>query len=99
MRPFVIGEEEVVIGFRLIGVKGVTPAGADAARHQLEKALAAEQQPLLLVTERVAQWIRPQIRNAVLAGALIQVIPGIGGRMERGTDEEALLLSALGIKL
>lgn len=99
MRPFVIGEEEVVIGFRLIGVKGVTPAGTDAARHELEKALGAEDPPLLLVTERVAQWIRPQIRNAVLAGALVQVISGIGGRMERGTDEEALLLSALGIKL
>ena len=99
MIPFVLGEEEIVLGFRLIGVKGVTPAGPDSALHELGNALAAKQPPLLLVTERVAQWIRPQIRSAILAGAMIQIIPGFGGRIERRVDEEALLLSALGIKL
>lgn len=99
MVPFVLGEEEVVIGFGLIGVKGITPGGADAARRELEKVLGGEEPSFLLVTERVAQWIMPQIRSATLAGALIQVIPGVGGRMERRIDEETLLLSALGIKL
>lgn len=99
MVPFVLGEEEVVLGFRLIGVKGVTPAGPDSALSELANALAAKEPPLLLVTERVAQWIRPQIRSAILAGAMIQVIPGLGEPIERRVDEEALLLSALGIKL
>ncbi len=99
MVAFVLGEEEIVAGFGLIGVKGVAPAGAEAARLELENVLASGQQPLILVTERVAQWIMPQIRNAILAGAIIQVIPGFGGRIEERADEEALLLSALGIKL
>ncbi|MGD0074712.1 MAG: V-type ATP synthase subunit F [Candidatus Binataceae bacterium] len=99
MIPLVLGEEEIVLGFRLIGVKGVTPADPDAALRELESALAAKEPPLLLVTERVAQWIRPQIRSAILAGAMIQVIPGLGEPIERRVDEEALLLSALGVKL
>jgi len=99
MVPFVLGEEEIVIGFGLIGVKGITPAGPEAARRELENALSAKELPFVLITERVAQWIRLQIRSAILAGAMVQVIPGFGGRMERRVDEEALLLSALGIKL
>ena len=99
MVPFVLGEEEIVTGFGLIGVKGVTPSGPDAARRELENAVSAKEPPLLLVTERIAEWIRPQIRNAILAGAMVQVIPGFGGRIEKRVDEEALLLSALGIKL
>jgi len=99
MVPFVLGEEEVVLGFRLIGVKGITPTGPDSALSELENALAAKEPPLLLVTERMARWIRPQIRSAILAGAMIQVIPGLGEAIERRVDEEALLLSALGIKL
>jgi vacuolar-type H+-ATPase subunit F/Vma7 len=99
MVPFVLGEEEVVTGFGLIGVKGVTPAGPDAARRELENAVSAKEPPLVLVTERIAEWIRPQIRNAILAGAMVQVIAGFGGRIGERVDEEALLLSALGIKL
>ena len=99
MVPFVLGEEEIVTGFGLIGVKGVTPNGPDAARRELQNAVSAKEPPLLLVTERIAEWIRPQIRNAILAGAMVQVIPGFGGRIEKRVDEEALLLSALGIKL
>jgi V/A-type H+-transporting ATPase subunit F len=99
MVPFVIGEEEIVLGFGLIGVKGVAPAGRDAARREFENAVSAKEPPLLLITERIADWIRPQLRNAILAGAMVQVIPGFGGRIEKRIDEEALLLSALGIKL
>ncbi len=99
MVPFIIAEEEIVIGFGLIGVKGITPAGPDAARRELENAVSAKEARMVLVTERIADWIRPQIRNAILAGAMVQVIPGFGGRIEKRVDEEALLLSALGIKL
>lgn len=99
MVPFVLGEEEIVIGFALIGVKGVTPAGPDDARRELDNAVSAKEPPLILVTERVAEWIRPQIRDAIIAGAMVQVILGFGGRSQERVDEEALLLSALGIKL
>jgi V/A-type H+-transporting ATPase subunit F len=99
MVPFVLGEEEVVLGFSLIGVKGHTPQGAEEAAQEFSKALDGPQPKLLLITEKVAQWLRPEIRNAILGGALVQVIPGPTGPIGRREGEEALLLSALGIKV
>lgn len=104
MVPFVLGDEEVVLGFSLIGIKGLVPLGPEEAAREFSKVLedaggVQHAEPLLLlVTEQVAQWLTPEIRNAVLAGAFVQVIPGPTGS---GThkEAEALLLSALGIKL
>lgn len=99
MVPFVLGEEEVVLGFSLIGVKGHVPLGPEEAAREFSKALDSPEPRLLLVAEKVAQWLMPEITNAVLAGALVQVIPGPTGPIRRREEEETLLLSALGIKV
>ena len=99
MIPFVLGEEEVVLGFSLIGVKGYVPLGPEEAAREFSKALDSPEPTLLLVTEQVAQWLTPELRNAVLAGSLVQVIPGLTGPVRRREEEEALLFSALGIKV
>ncbi len=99
MIPLVLGEEEAVIGFGLIGVKGIVPAHRGAAAEQLAAALKSKDQILVLVTDKVARWIMPEIRKAVLEGAVIQVIPGAAGGATRKEEEEPLLLSALGIRL
>ena len=39
MIPFVLGEEEVVLGFSLIGVKGYVPLGPEEAVREFSKAL------------------------------------------------------------
>ncbi len=98
MIPFVLGEEAVVLGFSLIGVKGDVPAGPEEAAREFSKTLDSPEPKLLLITEQVAQWLMPEISNAILAGAFVQVIPGPTGS-GTPTGEEALLLSALGIKL
>jgi vacuolar-type H+-ATPase subunit F/Vma7 len=101
----VIGDAAVVLGFALIGVEGCKPSEPETAARELGKALApAPGEPqaaprLVLITEEVAQWILPDIQRAVLAGALVQVIPGIAGPRTPRADEDRLLLAALGIKL
>lgn len=99
MVPFVLGEEEAVLGFSLIGVRGSVPLGPEEAAHAFRKAVENPEPLLMLVTEQVARWLAAEICTAVLAGAFVQVIPSATGPEQPAEGEEALLLSALGIKL
>ncbi len=99
MTPFVLGEEEVVLGFALIGIRGATPANREEALRDLASARAQASQAMLLVTESVADLIRPEIRDATLGGSVIQIIPGVRPARAAAEDSQAMLLAALGIKL
>jgi V/A-type H+-transporting ATPase subunit F len=99
MKSILLGEEEVVLGFSLVGIDGSIVADAAEASRALERVLAGQPR-LIFVTERVAASIEAEIRAAVARGALVQVIPGPGGAATAGAkDPEAELLSALGVKL
>jgi vacuolar-type H+-ATPase subunit F/Vma7 len=98
MTAYVIGEEEVVLGFALAGIAGAAPADREAALRDF--AAATERADLLvMVTEAVADWFADEIREAVVSGKMVQVIPGVHAARERSPDSQMLLLSALGIKL
>jgi vacuolar-type H+-ATPase subunit F/Vma7 len=100
MQAVVVGEEEAVLGFALIGVEGriaVDPAGAAV---ELQRVLDSGEAPLVFVTETVARWVGPEIAAAVARGALIQAIAAPRTAEEsRARDPEAELLAALGLKL
>jgi vacuolar-type H+-ATPase subunit F/Vma7 len=99
MTPFLLGEEEVVLGFALIGIRGVTPANREEALRELDSARARTTQAMLFVTETVADLIRTEIRAATLGGTVIQIIPGVRPARAAVEDSQAALLAALGIKL
>jgi vacuolar-type H+-ATPase subunit F/Vma7 len=98
MTAYVIGEEEVVLGFALAGIAGAAPADREAALRDFTTA-AEHPDLLVIVTEVVAEWIGGEISEAVLGGKMVQVIPGVRPGRERRPDSQTLLLSALGIKL
>jgi vacuolar-type H+-ATPase subunit F/Vma7 len=100
MRAIVLGEEEPVLGFSLIGVEGRIVADAAQAALELRRILDSRSPPLLFVTETVGGWIASEVAAAVARGALIQVIADIRAPVESGArDPEVELLSALGVKL
>ncbi len=99
MVAYVVGEEEVVLGFGLIGVQGYTPKDRDDALREFAAVRARPGPCLILLTESVAQWIGAEMRDALRKGTMVQVISGIRRTSERREDAEALLLSALGIRL
>ncbi len=83
MAFYVIGSDELILGFRFVGVPG-------AAAHTREEALAAFREAtkskdilVLVVTERVASLIPEEVMAWQLAGTypLIVEIPGIAGHM------------------
>jgi vacuolar-type H+-ATPase subunit F/Vma7 len=98
MTPYVLGEEEVVLGFALIGIAGYVPADRNDALDAFAS-VRGSKSVLILVTQAVAAWIEAQIEQAILGGIMVQVIPGVRAVAGRRQEAEALLLSALGIKL
>jgi len=99
MTAYVIGEEEVVLGFALIGVAGSAPASREDALREFSAAIQRAEPVLVLITEVAAEWIADEIHNAVLTGKMVQVIAGVHPARRRREHAQALLLSALGIKL
>ncbi len=99
MTPYVLGEPEVVLGFALIGVSGSAPANREEAVREFMAARERPEAILLLVTEAVAEWLGAEILEAILKGTIVQVIPGVRPPREQRQDSQALLLSALGVKL
>ena len=99
MELYVLGEEESVLGFALIGIAGYAPTDREDAQREFIAVGERPEQVLLLITEAVAAWVGAEIRNAVLKGMAVQVIPGMRAAGVWREDAAALLLSALGIKL
>lgn len=101
MKYFVIGDEDTVLGFGMVGVDGrvaVTVAEAEAA---FDAAMADKDIGILVVTERAAQLIRPRVDRLLFSDdfPLIVEIPDRRGRMpDRPTIRETVN-SAIGIKL
>lgn len=99
MTAYVLGEEEVVLGFALIGVSGCSPSNREDALREFRAACERTGRALVLITESVAESISAEIGDAMLTGTMVQVIPGTRPARMRREDSQALLLSALGIKL
>jgi V/A-type H+/Na+-transporting ATPase subunit F len=80
MRIFVIGNEDCVLGFALVGVAGQAVYDKAEAERVLDACLADKSIVLLLMTSDVAQWTRERVDilkvNTTLP--LVVEIPGEG---------------------
>ena len=65
MLGFVIGDRDMVIGFRLVGVEGTEANSIDEAREALEKALTRSDLAIVLVTEEFSS--QQQLQNIIAA--------------------------------
>ncbi len=83
---FVIGDDEVVIGFGFVGVEGAVARTREEALAAFRKATsggAGETVKILILTEQVADLIPDEVMEWQMNGSypLIVDVPGIGGRM------------------
>ena len=61
MKFFCIGDEDTVGGFRLAGVSGRVAADATETGAAFEEAVSRADCGIIIITERLADGIRPQI--------------------------------------
>jgi len=101
MKYFIIGGDDAVLGFGMVGVEGRVARNADEARTALEEALEDRQVGIVIITEPVAGMIRPLVDRYVFSQSfpLIVEIPDREGPMEGRPKLRDLVNQAIGINL
>lgn len=101
MTYFVIGDQDTVLGFGLVGVDGVSVAGPDEARAAFDRALQSREIGIVVITETVAEMIRSVVDRYVFTEdfPLIVEIPDRTGPLPDRPDMRSLVNQAIGINL
>jgi len=101
MKVLVIGNQEAVLGFSLVGLHGKTVTSAQEANQALDEALATPDTGIVLVTADTAELIQARMDQLKLRSTVPLVVE-IPGPMGMGADQPSLneiVLRAIGIKL
>ncbi len=100
MEFFVIGEEEIVIGFQFIGVQGRIARTREDAVEAFKFAVSGEAQiKVLILTEEVSSMLDELVLEWQLGGEfpLIVEVPGIQGHLEGRKTLIDAIREAIGI--
>ena len=101
MRYYVIGDEDAVLGFGMVGVKGRIAEDAKAAEQALQECIESGEVGIVLITERVAELIRPTVDGFIFTHnfPLIVEIPDRRGKLSGKPGIREMVNEAIGIKL
>ncbi|HUV06779.1 MAG TPA: V-type ATP synthase subunit F [Spirochaetia bacterium] len=101
MKYFIIGDEDAVLGFGMVGVKGRTVGGVEEAEAAFKEVLEDREVGIIIITERIADLIRPLVDRFIFTQAfpLIVEIPDRRGKMEGKLPLREMVNRAIGIKL
>lgn len=99
MEFYVIGDEELVIGFRFVGVQGAAVYSKPEAEEAFRKATASGSIMVLILTEQVSAMLEDLVMAWQLNGSypLIVEIPGIEGRLENRKSLVESIREAVGV--
>lgn len=102
MLGYVIGDTDMVTGFRLVGVEGAEVGSADEAMQALEKALARNDLAVLIISEEFS--VQPQMRERIekirleRKEPLVVEVPGSKGKPSE-TRMSDLISKTLGVRI
>jgi len=101
MQYYIIGDEDAVLGFDMVGVQGKAVGSASEAEEVFKKVLEDRNTGIILITERIAELIRPLVDRFIFSEAfpLIVEIPDRRGRIEGKASIREMVNQAIGIKL
>jgi len=101
MRYFIIGDEDAVLGFGLVGVEGTVATSVAQAEEAFSAAMEQPDIGIIIITERVADLIRPQVDRFIFTRnfPLIVEIPDRQGPLPGKPGIREMVNRAIGIKL
>ena len=101
MRYYVIGDEDAVLGFGMVGVAGRVADDRGVAEAAFREAVEDADTGIVIITEAAADLIRELVDQYVFSRAmpLVVEIPGRAGRVEGRPGIRALVNQAIGISL
>jgi len=100
MYALVIGDCDMVTGFRLVGIKGVVVSTVDEARRTLSKAVESVDVALIIISEDFSTKMRDSIDKLRLnrIAPLIVELPGRLGPSS-AIDMSSIVRKAIGVKV
>ncbi len=101
MKYHVIGDQDTVLGFGLVGVDGMTVTSAAEASAAFERALGDKEVGIIIITEVAARMIRTRVDRYLFTEdfPLIVEIPDRHGPDPNRPEMRALVNHAIGINL
>lgn len=101
MKYFVIGDEDTVLGFGLVGVKGVVATTKPEAENSFSEALKNQDIGIVIITEKTAELIRPLVNKYLFTSSfpLIVEIQDRSGKMQGKPGIRQMVNEAIGVKL
>ena len=101
MKYYIIGDEDAVLGFGMVGVKGRVASSPAEAESAFRAALEDKETGIVIITERVAELIRPVIDRFLFTEnlPLVVEIPDRVGPVSGRPNIREMVNTAIGIKL
>ncbi len=101
MKYFIIGDEDAVLGFGMVGVKGRIVTNQTQAGEAFKEALDDSDVGIVIITERIAAMIRPQVDQYIFNEKfplIVEIIDRQGPLAGRPSLRQTVN-NAIGIKL
>lgn len=101
MEFYVLGEEELVIGFRLVGIEGKVATNREEALEGFLYATKELKPRVLILTEEVASLLENETAEWNLSGQfpLLVEVPGLQGKLEGRKTLVESIREAIGISV
>ena len=101
MSFFVIGDQDTVLGFNLVGIPGVTVARPEEVREAFREAVANRLGKILLITERLAREVEGAVirQRALMKPPFVVEIPDRNGPMPTRKTIPEMIREAIGIRI
>ena len=101
MKYAIIGDEDTIIGFGILGVPGKIATNADEADRAFQAILDDKDTGIIIITERIADMIRPIVNKYLfsIGFPLVVEIPDRKGTKPDKPGIKEMVNAAIGIKL
>ena len=101
MKYSIIGDEDTVLGFGMVGVSGKVVVNADEAQHAFQEILEDKETSIIIITERIADMIRSTVDKYLFTVSfpLIVEIPDRKGTKPGRPGIKEMVNAAIGLKL
>ena len=101
MKYSIIGDEDTVLGFGIVGVSGRVAANPEEAQRAFKAILRDKDTGIIIITERVADTIRPLVDKFLFTSSfpLVVEIPDRSGSKPGKPGIKEMVNTAIGIKI
>lgn len=101
MSYYVIGDEDTVLGFSLVGIPGRVVDSAEQAREAFIAAVKAHSAMIVVLTEKVGEMIRREVQQQVFSMAfpLVVEIPDRNGPLPGKKPISQMITEAIGVQI